>query len=269
MRTASFSRLHCGVWSLTLCMLPTSERLAWSFRHVPLSSGQASLRTSMLSMQGAQNVTGTPRPSPRYQLFKPHNHQPLLNWSMQISLTLQVRTSLRSVTGCPAGQRSFPAPLAPPTLGLRASLDASIDSATFGVPEVLSSDGGPEFTSNLTREFLKRWGVTHRISTAYNPQSNGRAEVAVKAMKRLLRSNIGPNGSLDSDRFIRALLQQWNTPDPDCNILPAQVLFGKPLQDSLSFVNWLEKLSNPLIRWAWREAWMLKESSLQTVSGGH
>lgn len=136
--------------------------------------------------------------------------------------------------------------------------------ATFGVPEELSSDGGPEFSASLTQAFLKRWCVTHRISTAYNPQSNGRAEVAVKATKRLLRSNIGPNGSLDSDRFIQALLQQRNTPDPDCNISPAQVIFGKPLKDSLSFVNRLEKFSNPHIRPAWREAWSLKESSLKT-----
>ncbi len=86
----------------------------------------------------------------------------------------------------------------------------------------------------------------------------------MKATKRLLRSNIGPNGSLDSDRFIRVLLQQWNTPDPDCNISPAQVVFGKPLQDSLSFVNLLEKFSNLHIRPAWREVWMLNESSLRT-----
>ena len=136
--------------------------------------------------------------------------------------------------------------------------------ATFGVPDELSSDGGPEFVASLTRDFLKRWGVDHRVSSAYNPRSNGRAEVAVKATKRLLRSNIGPTGSLDNDRFLRALLQQRNTPDPDCSISPAQVIFGKPLRDSLSFVNRLEKFANPNVRPTWREAWALKESSLRT-----
>ncbi len=113
---------------MVLDTLPTRERPPWSFGHVPSFSGQASLRTSMLSGQGVQNVTGTPHPSPRYQLLKPHHHQPCLNQSTQISLTLQVCTSLQLVTGCLAGQRSFPAPLAPPTPGLRASLDASVDS---------------------------------------------------------------------------------------------------------------------------------------------
>ena len=135
---------------------------------------------------------------------------------------------------------------------------------TFGVPDELSSDGGPEFTASQTRDFLKRWGVDHRVSSAYNPQSNGRAEVAVKATKRLLRSNLSPSGSLDSDKFLRALLQQRNTPDPDCNISPAQVVFGKNLRDSMGFVNRLEKFSNPNIRPTWREAWSMKELSLHT-----
>ena len=92
--------------------------------------------------------------------------------------------------------------------GLIACLRKFFD--TFGVPEELSSDGGPEFTAGITREFLDKWGVKHRVSSAYNPQSNGRAEVAVKSAKRLLRSNIGPTGSLDNDKLLRALLQLRN-----------------------------------------------------------
>ena len=84
---------------------------------------------------------------------------------------------------------------------------------TFGVPEELSSDGGPEFSSQSTREFLRKWGVQHRMSSAYFPQSNGRAEVAVKKVKRLLGDNVEMNGSLDNDRLLRGLFQIRNTPD--------------------------------------------------------
>ena len=135
--------------------------------------------------------------------------------------------------------------------------------ATFGVPESLSSDGGPEFMASMTREFLNKWNVRHRVSSAYYPQSNGRAEVAVKAAKRLLRSNIGPNGSLDNDKFLAALLQARNTPDPDCNLSPAQIIFGKPLRDTMSFINKLEKFSNPNVRPVWRDAWAEKEGALR------
>ena len=64
--------------------------------------------------------------------------------------------------------------------------------ATFGVPEELSSDGGAQFTAGETRNLLQRWGVRHRISSAHHPKSNGRAEVAAKATKRLLNALIHP-----------------------------------------------------------------------------
>ena len=136
--------------------------------------------------------------------------------------------------------------------------------ATFGVPEELSSDGGPEFTAGCTKAFLHLWGIRHRVSSAYFPQSNGRAEVAVKTAKRLLMSNTGPSGSLDHDHFLRAMLQLRNTPDPDCNISPAQIVFGRPLRDTLSFVNRLEKYSNPNVRPLWRQAWAAKEEVLRS-----
>ena len=55
-----------------------------------------------------------------------------------------------------------------------------------------------------------------------------------------------------------------NTPDPDCNLSPAQIIFGRPIRDSLSFVNRLEKYTNPHIKPIWREAWSAKENALRT-----
>ena len=75
--------------------------------------------------------------------------------------------------------------------------------STFDVPEELSSDGGPEFKAIQTEGFLCLWHVRHRVSSFGFPQSNGRAEVAVKTAKCLLVSNTGPTGSLDHDRFLR------------------------------------------------------------------
>lgn len=58
-------------------------------------------------------------------------------------------------------------------------------------------------------------------------------------------SNTGPTGSLDQDRFLQAILQLRNTPNRDCNLLPAEIISGHPQQVSLSFVNRLQKFSNP------------------------
>ena len=135
---------------------------------------------------------------------------------------------------------------------------------TFGVPKELSSDGGPEFKAAETKHFLSRWGVRHRMSSAYNPQSNGRAELAVKATKRLLENNTGPGGSLDNDALVRALLIQRNTPDPTCKISPSEILFGRKLSDTLPRLDkGIMKFSNTMFRQDWREGWALKEDAMK------
>ena len=86
---------------------------------------------------------------------------------------------------------------------------------TFGVPEHLGSDGGPPFESFEFNKFLKEWGVKKHCSSAYYPQGNGRAELAVKAAKRILISNISRNGDVDTGASTRALLLHRNTPVQD------------------------------------------------------
>ena len=105
--------------------------------------------------------------------------------------------------------------------------------ATFGVPEIFSSDGASIFTSSLFKDFCKRWGIEQRISSAYHARSNKRAEVAVKQAKRLVQDSLGPAGTLNTDSLARALLAQRNTPDSLTGLSPAQVLFGRPLRDFL------------------------------------
>ncbi|KAG0711753.1 hypothetical protein GWK47_019960 [Chionoecetes opilio] len=103
----------------------------------------------------------------------------------------------------------------------------------FGIPEVLSCDGGTNLVSEETKTFLSTWRVQLHVSSAHYPQSNGRAEAAVKSAKRLLRGNTGHGGSLDSDAAPTAILQYLNTPLQDTGISPAQLLMGRQLRDSV------------------------------------
>ena len=104
----------------------------------------------------------------------------------------------------------------------------------WGVPRIIETDGGQPFTSEEFKAFLKRWGVKHRVSSAYFPQSNGRAELAVKTAKRLLQENTSRSGHLSTDRVTRALLQYRNTPGRGATPeSPAQIIFGRQLRDGL------------------------------------
>ena len=134
--------------------------------------------------------------------------------------------------------------------------------ATFGVAEEISSDGGPQFVSGAFKKFTEDWGVKRRQSLGYNPQSNGRAEVAVKVMKRILTENVSESGSLDTDKILKALLCYKNTPD-ESGLSPAMILMGRQLRDSLPAIprggNMFE---NENVAKPWREMWAAKEIAL-------
>ena len=138
--------------------------------------------------------------------------------------------------------------------------------ADRGVPREMSSDPGSGFKSAKTTEFLEKWGVIHRLSSAYFPQSNGRAEVAVKTAKRLLMDNTLPNGSLDTDKFLKALLIYRNTPDPQTQISPAQLIYVQPLSNSFKFMasldNYTDTRVGPQLRAPeWHKAWAEREAA--------
>ena len=136
--------------------------------------------------------------------------------------------------------------------------------STLGVPEELSSDGGPEFKSKDIASFLKRWGVRHRLSSSYNPRSNGRAEAAVKSMKQLLSNNVSLDGELNTGAFTQAILQYRNTPDQENAISPAEIVFGRPLRDCLPVKPRTQIFTNTNVRPMWTELWKKREETLRT-----
>lgn len=77
-------------------------------------------------------------------------------------------------------------------------------------------------------------------------------------------SNTGPMGSLDQDCFLQTILQLRNTPSRNCNLSPAEIIFGRPQWVSLSFVDHLQKFSNLHVQPLWRNTWTAKEEALQT-----
>merc|ERR1712215_343059 len=103
----------------------------------------------------------------------------------------------------------------------------------YGIPVSATTDGASVFVSKLLEDFFDRWGVVHRVATAYHPRANKRSEVGVKSAKRLVRGNMGQDGSPHTDQFVRALLAHRNTPCPISGLSPAQILFGRVLRDFL------------------------------------
>ena len=60
--------------------------------------------------------------------------------------------------------------------------------AKYGMPDVLVTDNGPQFASGEFAVFAKTWMFKHITLSPYHPQSNGKAENAVKTVKCCLPS---------------------------------------------------------------------------------
>ncbi|GKB59415.1 reverse transcriptase domain-containing protein [Tanacetum coccineum] len=63
----------------------------------------------------------------------------------------------------------------------------------FGVPKALISDRGTHFCNSLLEKTLKKYGVTHRISTPYHPQISGQTKNTNRAIKCILERTANGN----------------------------------------------------------------------------
>ncbi|GJY85416.1 reverse transcriptase domain-containing protein [Tanacetum coccineum] len=62
--------------------------------------------------------------------------------------------------------------------------------ARFGVPKALISDRGTHFCNSQLEKALQKYCMTHKLSMAYHPQSNGQIEVTNRAIKRILERSV-------------------------------------------------------------------------------
>ena len=78
----------------------------------------------------------------------------------------------------------------------------------FGIPESISTDGGPQYMSSEFAQFLKCLGIKHRLSSVAFPHSNQKAEKSVGTAKRLIRDAVKMTGEFNSVLLIKGLLCQ-------------------------------------------------------------
>nr|GEV87812.1 reverse transcriptase domain-containing protein [Tanacetum cinerariifolium] len=75
----------------------------------------------------------------------------------------------------------------------------------FGMPKALISDRGTQFRNKIIEKTMKRYGVNHRFSTSYHPQTSGQVENTNKALKRILEKTVKDNHAIWSRKLDDAL----------------------------------------------------------------
>nr|GEZ20223.1 reverse transcriptase domain-containing protein [Tanacetum cinerariifolium] len=77
--------------------------------------------------------------------------------------------------------------------------------ARFGSPRAIISDRGTYFCNDQFAKVMLKYRVTHRLSTAYHPQTSGQVEVSNRGLKKILERTIGKNRASWSDKLDDAL----------------------------------------------------------------
>ena len=96
--------------------------------------------------------------------------------------------------------------------------------ARHGIPEIVRSDNGSQYSSAEFMSFASSYGFQHITSSPKFPQSNGQAERCVQTVKNLLKKS--------NDPYL-ALLSYRATPLSWCDLSPAELSMGRRLRTSV------------------------------------
>ncbi|GKC70376.1 reverse transcriptase domain-containing protein [Tanacetum coccineum] len=109
---------------------------------------------------------------------------------------------------------------------LLAKQDAKPRRASGGF-STTPSDRGTHFCNDQFAKVMLKYGVTHRLSTAYHPQTGRQVEVSNQGLKHILERTVGENHASWSDKLddaLRAFCITFKTP---IGCTPYKLVYGK------------------------------------------
>ncbi|GJW78804.1 reverse transcriptase domain-containing protein [Tanacetum coccineum] len=99
--------------------------------------------------------------------------------------------------------------------------------ARFGVPKALISDRETHLCNSQLEKALQKYRVTHKLSTAYHPQTNRQTEVTNRAIKRILERSVGYNLKNWSEKLDDALWAFGTAYKTPTGCTPFRLVYGK------------------------------------------
>nr|GEW05341.1 reverse transcriptase domain-containing protein [Tanacetum cinerariifolium] len=97
----------------------------------------------------------------------------------------------------------------------------------FGIPREIISDRGTHFYNDQFTRVTIKYVVTHRLATAYHPQTSGQVEVSNRGLKRILERTMGENHASWSDKLDDALWAFHTTYKTPIGCTPYKLVYEK------------------------------------------
>ncbi|GJU60762.1 reverse transcriptase domain-containing protein [Tanacetum coccineum] len=94
-------------------------------------------------------------------------------------------------------------------------------------PRAIISDRGTHFCNDQFAKVMLKYGVTHRLSTTYHPQTSGQVEVLNRGLKRILKRTVGKNRASWSDKLDDALWAFRTAFKTPIGCTPYKLVYGK------------------------------------------
>ena len=105
-----------------------------------------------------------------------------------------------------------------------------------GIPQILISDGGSEFTSKEWFQYMKALKIDHRRCTALHPQSNGKTERYNRTLKELLNKAINNQPATWENNLGSALQAQRVSVHASTGYTPFFLMYGRQPREPLNFL---------------------------------
>nr|GEU58526.1 hypothetical protein [Tanacetum cinerariifolium] len=97
----------------------------------------------------------------------------------------------------------------------------------FRTPRAIISDSGTYFCNDQFAKVMLKYDVTHRLATAYHPQTSGQVEVSNRSLKRILRRTVGENCASWLDKLDDALWAFRTAFKTPIGCTPYKLMYGK------------------------------------------